>query len=43
MEEDTHELWVVENHMPPWGVIKKEMFYCQLVLRFQKGSDIDQP
>jgi hypothetical protein len=43
MEEDMHGLGVVEDHMPPWGVISKEMCCCQLVPRLQKGSDIDQP
>ncbi len=41
MEEDTHELGVVKNHMPPWGVVGKEMCYCQLMLSFQEGKDVD--
>jgi hypothetical protein len=43
MEENTHELRVVEDHMLPWSVIKKEMCCYQLVLRFQEGRDVDQP
>ncbi len=43
MEEHTHELGMVEDHMPPWGVIGKEMCYCRLVLRLQEGKDVDQP
>ncbi len=43
MEEDTHKLGVVEDHMPPWGVVRKEMCCCQLVLRLQEGRDVDQP
>jgi len=42
-KEDTHELGVVEDHMSPWGVAKKEMCCYQLVLRLQKGKDDDQP
>jgi hypothetical protein len=32
---------VIEDCKPPWGVVGNEN--CQLVLRFQKGKDIDQP
>jgi hypothetical protein len=38
-----HGLGVVEDHMLPRGVARKEMCYCRLVLRLQKGRDIDQP
>jgi hypothetical protein len=42
MEEDTHKLKVVEDHMPPWDVVEK--WRCgQLLLMLQKGRDIDQP
>jgi hypothetical protein len=43
MEEDMHELGVVEDHMSPWGVARKEMCCCQLMLKLQKGKDVDQP
>jgi hypothetical protein len=38
-----HDLGVVEDHMLPWGVARKEICYCRLVLRFQEGRDVDQP
>jgi hypothetical protein len=41
MEEDAHELEVVEDHMLPWGVVGKEMCYCWFMLRLQKRKDID--
>ncbi len=43
MEEDMHELRVVENHMSLWGVVGKEMCCCRLMLRLQEGRDLDQP
>jgi len=43
MEEDTHKLGVVKDHMSPWSVVGKEMCYCRLVLRLQEGRDVDQP
>ncbi len=33
MEKDTHGLGVVEDDMPSWGVVGKEICYCWLVLR----------
>jgi hypothetical protein len=41
MEEDTHMLGVVEDHMLPWGVVEKEMCCCWLMLKLQEGKDID--
>jgi hypothetical protein len=42
MEKDMHTwVGVVENHMPPWSIIGKEMC-CWFMLRFQEGKDIDQ-
>jgi len=41
MEEDTLELGVIKNHMPPSGVVGKEMCYCQLMLSLQEGKDVD--
>jgi len=43
MEEDTHGLGVVEDHMLSSNVVGKEMCCCRFMLRFQKGRDIDQP
>jgi hypothetical protein len=43
MEEDTHELGVVEDHMPPWSVVRKKICCFQLMLRLQKKRDVDQP
>jgi hypothetical protein len=43
MEENTHRLGVVKDHMPPWGVAGKEMCWCWLMLRLQEGRDVDQP
>jgi hypothetical protein len=43
MEKDMHMMGVVEDHMVPWGVAKKEMNCYQFVLRFQEGRDVDQP
>jgi hypothetical protein len=43
MEENTHELGVVKDHMLLWGVTKKDMCCYQLMLRFQKEKDVDQP
>jgi hypothetical protein len=43
MEEDMHGLGVVKDHMLAWGVARREMCCCQLVLRLQEGRDIDQP
>jgi hypothetical protein len=43
MEENMFGLGVVEDHMPFWGVIGKEMCYCQLMLKLQKARDINQP
>jgi len=41
--EDMCELGVIGNHLPPLGVAGKGRYYCQFVLTFQKGKDIDQP
>ncbi len=43
MEENMHGLRVVKDHMPPWGVVGKEMCCCRLALRLQEGKDVDQP
>jgi hypothetical protein len=43
IEEDKHGLGTIEDHMPPWSVAGKEIYYCWLVLRLQEGRDIDQP
>jgi hypothetical protein len=43
MEEDTHELGVVKDHVSPWGAAGKEMCYYQLLLTLQERKDIDQP
>jgi len=43
MEENMHELRVVEDHMPPWSVTTKEMCCRRLMLMFQEGKDVDQP
>jgi len=43
MEEDTHKLRMVKDHMLPSSVVGKEMCYCRLMLKLQKGKDIDQP
>jgi len=40
VEEDTHGLGAIENHMPFWDVVRKEMC-CWLVLKLQKGNDVD--
>jgi hypothetical protein len=32
MDEDTQGLGVIKDRMPPWGGVKKEMCYFQLVL-----------
>jgi len=37
-----HKLKVVEVHILHGGVIKKGMCCYQLMLRLQKGNDIDQ-
>jgi hypothetical protein len=42
-KENMHEVKVVGDHMPPWNVVGKGRCYCQLMLRLQKGKDIDQP
>jgi hypothetical protein len=31
------------DYMPPWGVARKEMCCCWLMLRLQEGRDVDQP
>jgi hypothetical protein len=36
MEEDTHGLGVVEDHMLPWSVVGKKMCCCRLMLGFKK-------
>jgi len=41
IEEDMHRLRVVKDHMPSWGVVDKEMCYYQLVLRLQKGRNVN--
>jgi len=38
-QKETHELGMVENHMPPWGVVGKKKCCCQFVLKFQEGKD----
>jgi hypothetical protein len=43
IKQDTRELEVVEDHMPPWGVVGKGRCCYQLVLRLQKMRDINQP
>jgi len=43
MNENMHGLGVVEGRMLPWGVVQKEMCYCQFMLKFQEGRDVDQP
>jgi len=43
MEEDMHKLRVVKDHMLPSSVVGKEMCCYWLVLKLQKGKDIDQP
>jgi hypothetical protein len=43
MEEDTHGLGVVKDHMSPWGVVGKEICYCWLELRLQEVKNVDQP
>jgi len=35
MEEDTHGLGAIEDHMSPWGVIEKEICYCLFMLGFK--------
>jgi hypothetical protein len=40
MEEDTHRLRVVEDHMPPSGVVGKELCCCQLMLKLQEKMDV---
>jgi hypothetical protein len=42
MEEDTHGLGVVENHMSCSGVVGKKMC-CWFVLRLQEGRGVDKP
>jgi hypothetical protein len=42
MEKNTHRLGVVEDHMPPLGVVGKEMCYSILMLRLQEKKDVDQ-
>ncbi len=42
-EEDIHELKVVKDHMLLWGVVRNEMCCYWLVLRLQKGKDVNQP
>jgi hypothetical protein len=41
IEEDMHGLRAVKDHMPFWGVDNKEMCYYQLVLRLQKGRNVN--
>ncbi len=41
IEKDMHGLRVVKAHMPSWGVADKEMCYYQLVLRLQKGKNVN--
>jgi hypothetical protein len=43
MEEHMHGLGVVEDHMPLWGVVGKEMCCYRFMLRLQERRDIDQP
>jgi hypothetical protein len=43
MVEDNTGMGVVEGHIPPWGVVGKEMCCCWLVLKLQEGRDVDQP
>jgi hypothetical protein len=43
MEENTHRLGVVEDHMPPSSVVGKEMCFFRLMLRLQEKKDVDQP
>jgi len=40
MEEDMHGLGAVEEHMPLWGVVGKEMCYCRFVLMLQEGRTL---
>ncbi len=42
-EEDIHELKVVEDHMPLWGVVGKGMCCYWLVLKLQEGKNVNQP
>jgi transketolase C-terminal domain/subunit len=42
-KKDTHKLRTIEDHMSLSGVIGKARCYCQLMLRLQKGKDVDQP
>ncbi len=41
MEENMHELKVIEDHMPLLNVGGKGRCCCQLVLRFPKGRTVD--
>jgi hypothetical protein len=38
-----HKLRVVKGHVSPPSVVGKEMCCCRLVLKLQKGKEIDQP
>jgi hypothetical protein len=42
MEEKTHELGVVKDHMSPWSATGKKMCYCRFMFRLQEGRDVDQ-
>jgi hypothetical protein len=41
IKENMHELKVIEDHMPLWDVGGKGRCCCQLVLRLQKGRNVD--
>ncbi len=41
IKENMHELKVIEDHMPLWDVGGKGRCYYQLVLRLQKGRNVD--
>jgi hypothetical protein len=42
MKENMHKLRAIRDHMSLQGVAKKGITYYWLVLRLQKGRDVDQ-